>query len=349
MSIQKLKWIWIVSLVLCSATTLAATTIGMSHPTVRNLERFVYLVENDLIDVEDLTLMGVLHAEQSDMIDAAKEFISSNNIEYIILELIGEPESIDSLFTNNSLSDDFERIFEKTDGFIFNGGADIPPSIYGEPTFLTTGILKPQRLWELSFMAHLIGGDRNPDMTPLIDKDPEYVVLGICLGMQQMNVATGGSMVQDIPFQLYGVTTYEAYASLPREQRHRNDTRLIRSLEDDEWGVHFHQIRVTDGSFLSNTKYTDSVEVLSSHHQALKAIGKGLKVVATSIDGKVAEAVQHTEYTNVYGIQFHPEVPEIYSPDERRIPGKEDYRISQETLDFHRELWADFSKRLREN
>ncbi|MEA3461924.1 MAG: gamma-glutamyl-gamma-aminobutyrate hydrolase family protein, partial [Bacteroidota bacterium] len=54
--------------------------------------------------------------------------------------------------------------------------------------------------------------------------------------------------------------------------------------------------------------------VLSSHHQAIEKLGSGWKVAATSMDGKIIEAIQHDRYPHVLGVQFHPEKPGLFDP-----------------------------------
>jgi putative glutamine amidotransferase len=323
-----------------------AVTVGMSHPSLTNLQRFVYLVEAGLIDAPDLKLVGVMHADQKGMYQAAQDYVESEGLDYISFEFIHAHEDVESLFEKNAYTEDFQRIWDGTDAFIFNGGADIPPVVYGEETFLTTGILEPVRLWELSFLFHLMGGERNPDQPPLLASRQDYVVLGICLGMQQINVAAGGAMVQDIPFHLYGVTSYEAYLNLPWENRHRNDLGKTCFLKEDVRTVHFHPLKLVDEGFLSQLPDAESALVLSAHHQAVKNIPEALRIVATSPDGKVVEALQHAKYPNVYGVQFHPEVTEIYTQKEIKNQQAASISLSAETKAFHNAFWQDFSRRL---
>lgn len=81
--------------------------------------------------------------------------------------------------------------------------------------FITTEIIEQIRHWEISFMVHLIGGSQNHEVTPLLEQNPDFTIMGICLGMQIMNIAAGGSLYQDIPAQIYGVEFCEEIATLP--------------------------------------------------------------------------------------------------------------------------------------
>ena len=337
-------------LVLLLGASAWGKTIGISNPTIGNLERFVCLTEQGILDVDDLKIVGVFHENQTSLIEKSREFVQQHgydDVSFFILK--GEPNP-ETLFSENQWSDQFKTLFKSTDGFIFNGGPDIPPFLYGEETLLGTGIIRKERLWELSLIAHLLGSSRNESLVPLMKSREDYVVFGICLGMQEMNVATGGSMYQDIPLELYDIRTYEAYHRLNSDLRHRNDLSKVGYLEDDVMGLQFHPLLVTKGSFLAAFTPEDPehpVMVPSVHHQALKEIASKFKVVATSVDGKVVEAIQHRKYPNVCGVQFHPEISELYSHETIKIDNDHFFVIHPESEAFYRSIWAYLSDRLQ--
>ena len=103
-------------------------------------------------------------------------------------------------------------------------------------------------------------------------------LLGVCLGMQFTNVAAGGTLIQDIPSQVGKQVNHKGY----------------------------HGVRIEPGSFLAEILAAESAEVLSNHHQAVKDIGKDLKVVAHSEDG-VIEAMERTRGGFGLFVQCHPE------------------------------------------
>jgi len=103
-------------------------------------------------------------------------------------------------------------------------------------------------------------------------------LLGVCLGMQFTNVAAGGTLIQDIPSQVGKQVNHKGY----------------------------HGVRIEPGSFLAEILAAESAEVLSNHHQAVKDIGKDLKVVAHSEDG-VIEAMERTRGGFGLFVQWHPE------------------------------------------
>jgi putative glutamine amidotransferase len=116
----------------------------------------------------------------------------------------------------------------------------------------------------------------------------------------------------------------------------------------------FHQIKILDNNPLTG-KYNENPEPLiySNHHQAIEKPGKNLKVIATSTDGKIIEAIIHQEYPKVLGIQFHPEGTYLYNsamkyrknPEDEIKPAKKilkEYR----SYTFHLEFWKNFSNQL---
>lgn len=155
---------------------------------------------------------------------------------------------------------------EQLDGLIMPGGADIPPSEYGEEPHPTVSILDDERYqFEKALIHNWV-------------KNSDKPLLGICLGSQWINVASGGSLIQDIPSAVGG--------------NHR--------------GVN-HDIAIEADSRLGRIFDTTSLEVNSSHHQAVKDLGEGLRIVARSPDG-VIEATETTDPDRfLIGVQWHPE------------------------------------------
>jgi putative glutamine amidotransferase len=103
-------------------------------------------------------------------------------------------------------------------------------------------------------------------------------LLGVCLGMQFTNVVSGGSLIQDIPSQV-GTTV-----------KHRE----------------YHQVKIDPDSSLAKILGTTEASVYSNHHQAVKDIGKNLKVIARSADG-VIEAMERIDGGFGLFVQWHPE------------------------------------------
>jgi putative glutamine amidotransferase len=222
---------------------------------------------------------------------------------------------------------------------------------------LLSSVTTPKRhLFELSFLFHLLGGYQDTTYIPLLEKNPSYIVIGFCLGMQTLNVATGGSMVQDIPSEIYGLKYVEDVLSLENNQIHRNYWQALHP-EDDMCAANFHQIRaVSDHPFFTADMWLPQEHpfVYSAHHQAVKKPGKNITIVATSMDGKIVEIIAHKKYRNVIGVQFHPEVAALYqphgeklkwTPDDSQPHSYYDALIEKKSLDFHKKFWQKINER----
>jgi putative glutamine amidotransferase len=159
------------------------------------------------------------------------------------------------------------------DGLVLQGGADVSPAMYGETP------LKAE--W---------AGDRIRDSYEM-ELVNEFIergkpILGICRGLQLINVAFGGSLFQDLP------------------------TQLANSLEhrSDQFDQHSHEVRFDPGSGLARL-YPElaKARVNSIHHQAIKNLGRDLEVEARSEEDHVIEAIRWKGPSYVFGVQWHPE------------------------------------------
>ena len=124
-------------------------------------------------------------------------------------------------------------------------------------------------------------------------------------------------MIQDIPSELYGIWNAEEVLSLPPDQMHRNYMDYLSSECEGPTSYHFHRVSLLPDMILTSGIGFNSDTaplVLSSHHQAIEKLGLGWEVAASSMDGKIIEAIQHTRYPHVLGIQFHPEKPGLFDP-----------------------------------
>ncbi len=325
--------------------------ILLMHPTIQNLERFLYLTGEGIFPLPDnYRVVGVYHTNASYNYNQAAAFIARENLGNMALYAIDKPISEEVLFTTSELTEIYTKLFRQSEGVLFLGGPDIPPAVYGEEFNLLTVVTDPFRHYlEASFLFHLLGGSQNPGFTALLEENPDYAILGICLGMQTMNVATGGSLFQDIPTQIHGVTTVEEVIALDPEKQHRNYYTYYR-LDQEVSTPTFHRIKIGGNSHMAviagSTEATPYI--LSSHHQAVKQMGYGFRATAWSMDEKVVEAIEHTRYPNVVGIQFHPEVPSLYDPDHKITfrPGEQPTHSFLDLYpgalgeDFHRAFWV---------
>ena len=189
-----------------------------------------------------------------------------------ILHVGSEPRVLDpSLPIEQALAD--------IDGLMLTGGDDVAPSRYGEQAHPTVVEAETGRD---EFEIGLINSARARELP----------ILAICRGVQMLNVACGGTLVQDIPSQLTGALTH----SLPAPPN------LAYTLAHEVW--------VEKDSLLSKLMrerlVDDTCEVNSRHHQAVKDVARGFRVSATAPDG-VIEAIEDPAAAFCLGVQWHPE------------------------------------------
>ena len=171
------------------------------------------------------------------------------------------------------------------DGLLVSGGNfDIHPSFYGEKPIDGLGAIKPERT------------ESELDLTAAALKD-DLPILGICGGAQAINVVLGGTLYQDIGSQVPGADEHE---------QSRKKT------------IGGHQIDIRKGTRLKKIVQRQKLEVNTSHHQAVKALGRGLVVNAVAGDG-IVEGIESIRHNFVLGVQWHPEVLAPRRADQRRI------------------------------
>jgi len=173
-----------------------------------------------------------------------------------------------------------EEALSGVDGLLLTGGDDVAPSRYGEPAHASVVEAEPGRD---EFEIALITAARAR----------EVPILAICRGIQVLNVACGGTLVQDIPSQIAGALAHSLPVppnqsfSLAHEVWIERDSLLSRLMRE----------RLADA---------DTCEVNSRHHQAVRDVAKGFTVSATAPDG-VIEAIEDPAARFCLGVQWHPE------------------------------------------
>jgi len=186
-----------------------------------------------------------------------------------VLEVGGLPVILPIAIAEPAL---IEEYLETIDGLIMTGGSDIHPSFYGQIVLERCGEIDEQRD---RFEVELIHAARGRDLP----------FLGICRGLQVLNVALGGSLYQDIS---YRAGTDPAHMS-PRERR----------------GEPAHQVAITPGSRLAHIIGSREMPVTSTHHQIIRDLAPDLAASAVAPDG-VIEAVEGTGRF-LLAVQWHPE------------------------------------------
>ncbi len=325
------------------------------NPSTLSINALLALKKEGLIPYDNLEIVGIHYEkERTDYSNPEKNFREKGPAWIHFHVLRGELQT-DALYRRNALSAELEKIFDLSSGVIFFGGPDIIPSLYGEKTSLLTMVEDPWRhAFELTAVFHLLGGFQDPAFQGYLEKRPDFPVLGICLGLQTLNVGTGGTLVQDIWTETYGLRYAEEVIALGQPGWHTNPNRRLDPLAKNLLPYMLHPIRLVGrGGFVASLGYgpDDQPSIMSAHHQAAKTIGRGFRPAATSLDGKVVEAIEHERFPNVLGVQFHPEFPLLWNnnPLYRIRPGDEDlfgcksYLESHPpSLDFHKKLWTWF-------
>lgn len=167
-----------------------------------------------------------------------------------------------------------ESFLDRISGLLVTGGHfDIPPQAYGEEPREGLGPTRPERTrFETALLQGALGR-RLP-------------VLGVCGGMQLLNVALGGTLVQDIGREVAGAREHQQQHA--RTQPH-------------------HPVEVREGTLLAELIGKGQVMVNSTHHQAVKKLGGEVVASAVAADG-VVEAIEAPSKGFALGVQWHPEL-----------------------------------------
>jgi putative glutamine amidotransferase len=335
--------------------------VAILHPATFVVESLLELKRQGLLTPEDLIVVGVLHEKQMTDFEEAKALVEEKNCDWIKFHTIKGEIDAHTLFQKNDMTEEFRTIFEKSDGLIFFGGADIPPYVYGERASLLTSIRTPYRhLLEISFIFHLFGGLQDQTFVGLMESAPNFPVLCICLGAQSLNVGTGGALIQDIPSGIYGQNYIEDIVHSEKADWHRNPYADIHP-ELKFCPYILHPILLLEGSkFTADMGFSteDRPSVISAHHQALGKLGRGIKINATSSDGRVVEGIEHEAYPNVLGVQFHPDFPELWNPeltfkwmpqDKEKASFLSVMKKNPPSLEFNKKIWVWFCEQVKAN
>ena len=166
-----------------------------------------------------------------------------------------------------------DDILDALDGIVFSGGGDVNPLYFDE-----------QPIRDL----HAVATERDEMELLLVRRaaDKQIPILGICRGIQVMNVAFGGTVLQDIYKQ--------------------GDNVWIKHSQNAPRFASSHTVSLESGSLLARIYGKQELAVNSFHHQAVGKLAPGFKVTATSPDG-VIEAMESTEHKSILGVQWHPE------------------------------------------
>jgi putative glutamine amidotransferase len=167
-----------------------------------------------------------------------------------------------------------DDVLEGLDGLMLAGGADIDPGAYGVPRHPKTTNTRPVRdAAEIALFSRAVERD--------------LPVLGICRGMQLINVARGGTLTQH----------------LPDDVGHTDHRRALGSFDNAD-----HDVRLAPGSLAAAACGELLHATKSHHHQAVDALGEGVTASGWSCLDDLVEAIELPEASWVLGVQWHPEV-----------------------------------------
>ena len=189
------------------------------------------------------------------------------------------------------LLDDLETlraIYDRMDGILIPGGVDVDPAAFGETPHEKLGRIDPARdRVELQLVKWAVE-DRKP-------------LLGLCRGLQVINVALGGTLYQDLE------------AEYPHAIKH--DYFPNYGFERDYLA---HEVALAPGSRLRHALAKEQIAVNSMHHQGIKVLGRGLSASATAPDGLI-EAAESSGDSFLVGVQWHPEVFDSTDPNTEHL------------------------------
>jgi putative glutamine amidotransferase len=172
-----------------------------------------------------------------------------------------------------AVTGDPDTLLDALDGLILAGGRDVDPALYGAEPHQHTDQPRTERdTFEVALARRAM--ERN------------LPVLGVCRGMQVMNVARGGTLVQHLPEHVGGDT-------------HR---RSLGTFDGNE-----HPVRLAEGSLAAAAIGALSHGTLSHHHQGIDRVGDGLAVSGWSEDDQLPEALEDPHLRFALGVQWHPE------------------------------------------
>lgn len=241
-----------------------AQTIGSEVPS---LEQLYKSTTQELQGYKETTYSPIIGISTSLSSNGSSSVM--NTYVQAVLKAGGTPVIIPVITQTKALSD----IVNQLDGLIITGGADLNPLWYKEEPRKELGSLVPERdIYDLKLAK--------------IALDKQIPTVGICRGLQLLNVAHGGSLYQDIPSQR------------PNHIKHNQDV-------EGSYGT--HRAFIEKGSLLSTILEKDTVLVNSFHHQAIKDLAPIFKVVATAPDG-IIEAVEAYPNYPIIAFQWHPEI-----------------------------------------
>ena len=200
--------------------------------------------------------------------EGARKYQVNTNYVTAVIRAGGFP-----LILPNGIEQDLKQAAEMLDGLLLTGGGDIDPTLFNEEPHALLGEVTPSRdSLEIELAKEMLQVNKP--------------ILGICRGLQILNVALGGAIIQDIQSQ--------------------NTNPILQHSQKAPRSHQSHFVQVEKDTILGSIAETPKIKVNSFHHQAVKNVPKPLIISGIASDG-IIEAVESTAHHFVLGVQWHPE------------------------------------------
>ncbi|WP_281164471.1 gamma-glutamyl-gamma-aminobutyrate hydrolase family protein [Liquorilactobacillus sicerae] len=201
--------------------------------------------------------------------DTKRTFVNQNDIQAII-NAGGIP-----VLLPPQVKDELDRYIKICDGFYFPGGPDVSPFYFKEePTVGLSFVERARDRLEIELIKKAVAAGKT--------------LLGVCRGMQVINIALGGDVYQDLTKQFV------------------EPQKLFQHAQKGDINEASHHIKITAGTHLAKIFAEQTLAVNSHHHQAVRRVAAGLRVAARAADG-VIEAVESENSPQILAVQWHPE------------------------------------------
>lgn len=215
--------------------------------------------------------------------DQGRIFVSAN-----YFRALRDSGAVPFLLPLQSAAEDVQRLIDMADGILYTGGPDVSPLLFGEETIPGCGTILPDRdRLELSVL-------------PLV-MERDLPVLGICRGIQTLNIGLGGDIYQDIV-----------------SQYHPEGVSPVGHSQKSAGAVATHSVFVEKGTLLYEIVKKERIEVNSFHHQTVRRLAPDVVCAGRSADG-LTEAIARPGSRFFLGVQWHPEYLYPESEDAKRI------------------------------
>ncbi|MGE0439265.1 MAG: gamma-glutamyl-gamma-aminobutyrate hydrolase family protein [Gemmatimonadales bacterium] len=206
---------------------------------------------------------------------------------YISVTLVGAAPLLIPLLDDEPEA--LRAVYERCDGLLIPGGVDMNPTCFGEEPHPKLGRIDPARDRVELLLTEWAIEDKMP-------------LLGLCRGLQVINVHLGGTLYQDLESQFESALKHDYFPNYGFERDHLA-----------------HEVTLTRGSRLQHLLEMDRIQVNSMHHQGLKTLASALAPTAVAPDGLI-EAAEGTDPEHfLVGVQWHPEVFELTDPHTRHL------------------------------